>query len=175
MEIGGFITSGAEIVNHDNTLSGNGTVESPLGVVPGYNETVLWSGTATSGDYTLSESYKNFEKISITHGCTYSYNDRGISEDSIFDVDTFKLYNCGQIICTDMTRDSLTPKSTGTKLFYNGYVQFSAVNDTKLHFSPCTVIFNTLAYNQNSQTVTGKWVFENSRRYFKIVGINRKQ
>ena len=32
MEIGGFITSGAEIVNHDNTLSGNGTVESPLGV-----------------------------------------------------------------------------------------------------------------------------------------------
>ena len=32
MEIGGFITSGAEIVNHDNTLSGNGTVDSPLGV-----------------------------------------------------------------------------------------------------------------------------------------------
>ena len=37
MEIGGFITEGAEIVNHDNTLSGNGTVDSPLGVVPGYN------------------------------------------------------------------------------------------------------------------------------------------
>ena len=35
MEIGGFITEGAEIVNHDNTLSGNGTVDSPLGVVPG--------------------------------------------------------------------------------------------------------------------------------------------
>jgi len=33
MEIGGFITEGAEIVNHDNTLSGNGTVDSPLGVV----------------------------------------------------------------------------------------------------------------------------------------------
>lgn len=32
MEIGGFITSGAEIVNHDNTLSGNGTVDSPLGL-----------------------------------------------------------------------------------------------------------------------------------------------
>ena len=45
MEIGGFITSGAEIVNHDNSLSGNGTVDSPLGVVPGYNETVLWDGT----------------------------------------------------------------------------------------------------------------------------------
>ena len=33
MEIGGFITSGAEIVNHDNSLSGNGTVDSPLGVI----------------------------------------------------------------------------------------------------------------------------------------------
>lgn len=32
MEIGGFITSGAEIVNHDNSLSGNGTVDSPLGL-----------------------------------------------------------------------------------------------------------------------------------------------
>lgn len=32
MEIGGFITSGAEIVNHDNSLSGNGTVSSPLGL-----------------------------------------------------------------------------------------------------------------------------------------------
>lgn len=138
------------------------------------NETVLWSGTGTSGDYNLSESYKNFEKISITHGCTYSYNDRGLAPDSIFDVDTFKLYNCGQICLTDMTRDSLTPTAAGgARVFYNGYVQFSAVNDTKLHFSPCTVIFNTLAYNQNSQTVTGKWVFENSRRYFKIVGINR--
>ena len=33
MEIGGFITEGAEIVNHDNSLSGNGTVNSPLGVI----------------------------------------------------------------------------------------------------------------------------------------------
>lgn len=33
MEIGGFITEGVEIVNHDNTLSGNGTVDSPLRVI----------------------------------------------------------------------------------------------------------------------------------------------
>lgn len=32
MEIGGFITEGAEIVNHDSSLSGNGTVDSPLGL-----------------------------------------------------------------------------------------------------------------------------------------------
>ena len=48
-------------VSHDNTLSGNGTVESPLGVVPGYNETVLWSGDALTG--TLNESPWNFEKL----------------------------------------------------------------------------------------------------------------
>lgn len=64
MEIGGFITEGAEIVNHDNSLSGNGTVDSPLGVVPGYNETVLFSGDLTaSSTAQLTESWKNFEEI----------------------------------------------------------------------------------------------------------------
>ena len=70
MEIGGFITSGAEIVNHDNTLSGNGTVDSPLGVVPGYNETVLYSNltgrpVATGQYFDLSESPLNFEYIEV--------------------------------------------------------------------------------------------------------------
>lgn len=69
MEIGGFITEGAEIVNHDNTLSGNGTVDSPLGL----NETVLWSGswkpgnttTPTNSTITVSESVTNFEYIRV--------------------------------------------------------------------------------------------------------------
>jgi len=61
MEIGGFITEGAEIVNHNNTLSGNGTVDSPLGL----NETVLWSGNAAS-NITLSEPCTNFEKLELT-------------------------------------------------------------------------------------------------------------
>ena len=33
-EIGGFIVSADPYVNHDNSLSGNGTLTSPLGVVP---------------------------------------------------------------------------------------------------------------------------------------------
>jgi len=67
MEIGGFITEGAEIVNHDNTLSGNGTVDSPLGL----NETVLWSGTKTGlTTATLSESLSNFKKARIKF-CPY--------------------------------------------------------------------------------------------------------
>ena len=65
MEIGGFITSGAEIVNHDTSLSGNGTVESPLSVVPGYNETVLWETTAHAKTtaFTVSQPLTAFEKI----------------------------------------------------------------------------------------------------------------
>ena len=81
MEIGGFITSGAEIVNHDNTLSGNGTVDSPLSVVPGYNETVLWENTNNTmtknvqWPQTLSEPITNFEKVSFLYGADdYSAN-----------------------------------------------------------------------------------------------------
>lgn len=58
---GNYILATQQEVSHDNTLSGNGTVESPLGVVPGYNETVLWSGDALTG--TLNESPWNFEKL----------------------------------------------------------------------------------------------------------------
>ena len=72
MEIGGFITSGVEIVNHDNTLSGNGTVDSPLGVVPGYNETVLYNYPSSEDIYnasrkliSFSESCRNFERIRV--------------------------------------------------------------------------------------------------------------
>ena len=174
-EIGGFIVSADPYVNHDNSLSGNGTLTSPLGVSDKvWDTTILWSGTGTSGDYTLSESYKNFEKIGITHGCTYSYSDRGLAPDSIFDVDTFVLYNCGQICTTDMTRVAINPTANGNSETYEVFVQFSAVNDTKLHFNPAKVCFITYPYNTGG-TVTGKWKSENSRRYFKIYGINRKQ
>ena len=63
------ILSTQQEVSHDYTLSGNGTVDSPLGVVNGYNETVLWSGTLTNGKTAnLSESVQNFEKIKVyTH------------------------------------------------------------------------------------------------------------
>lgn len=64
---GTFLT--AQEVSHDNTLSGNGTVESPLGVVPGYNETVLWSGArywwGDTSDLACSENLTNFERVSV--------------------------------------------------------------------------------------------------------------
>ena len=78
-EIGGFIVSADPYVNHDNSLSGNGTLTSPLGVVPGYNETVLYenpsTGTQVTGGQTftakLSEQANNFERMAIV--CIHSY------------------------------------------------------------------------------------------------------
>ena len=71
-EIGGFIVSADPYVNHDNSLSGNGTLTSPLGVVQGYNETVLFLHSAvpmsTTGTvYQMSEPITNFERIKVEY------------------------------------------------------------------------------------------------------------
>ena len=60
MEIGGFITEGAEIVNHDNSLSGNGTVDSPLGVASDFivtTEETIGTVTVTSADAGVSNTF----------------------------------------------------------------------------------------------------------------------
>ena len=69
-EIGGFIVSADPFVQHDNSLSGNGTVNSPLGVVPGYNETVLYSGQ-TTGNIVVNEPFSGFERIKLLVGRGY--------------------------------------------------------------------------------------------------------
>lgn len=58
---GNYILATQQEVSHDNTLSGNGTSASPLGL----NETVLWSG-APSTSINVSEPFSNFESIKIT-------------------------------------------------------------------------------------------------------------
>ena len=66
---GNYILATQQEVSHDNSLSGNGTVESPLSVVPGYNETVLWDNTnGTQSGCTLSEPITNFDRILISYG-----------------------------------------------------------------------------------------------------------
>ena len=76
---GNYILATQKEVSHDNTLSGNGTVDSPLGVVPGYNETVLWSGTGQISTFTLSEKLSNFEKFRFVMG-GYNTQQLGICE-----------------------------------------------------------------------------------------------
>ena len=61
-----YLLAAQQEVSHDNTLSGNGTSASPLGVVPGYNETVLFENAAgTSANISLSEALSNFETCKI--------------------------------------------------------------------------------------------------------------
>ena len=62
---GNYILATQQEVSHDNTLSGNGTSASPLGVVPGYNETVLWSGDSSA--FSLSEAATGFDNLQITY------------------------------------------------------------------------------------------------------------
>ena len=84
---GNYILATQQEVSHDNTLSGNGTVDSPLGVVPGYNETVLFDGniTATNSTGALSEPPSSFNDLRVEwygenttqYGlkCNYFHND----------------------------------------------------------------------------------------------------
>ena len=155
MEIGGFITSGAEIVNHDNSLSGNGTVESPLSVVPGYNETVLWENsnkTSTrliSWPQQLTESINNFEYVSIY------YNGDGTSEFAP------RIHNF----------------STSGNGFYNLFDIYNPPNTNNLFYRLCKISLNGTAMNvEDNFTYNFPNGDNNHTGYnviYKVVGINR--
>jgi hypothetical protein len=161
MEIGGFITEGAEIVNHDNTLSGNGTVDSPLGVVPGYNETVLWDGNGTGAGYnteiSLSAPTSAFETVKFYwagenggKATTYRINEFAISDTKAIPLDGL----------------------------------WQRYSDGKFNFGGCTVSANsdltkykidhTYRYNLSTGVIDIGRDASNFAYIHKIVGINRK-
>ena len=86
---GNYILATQQEISHDNTLSGNGTVDSPLGVVPGYNETVLFSGNFTTKSCTLSESPLNFESVKF-----YLVDDGGHTSWGSTEIKSNLLNNC---------------------------------------------------------------------------------
>ena len=86
---GNYILTTQQEISHDNTLSGNGTVDSPLGVVPGYNETVLFSGNFTTKSCTLSESPLNFESVKF-----YLVDDGGHTSWGSTEIKSNLLNNC---------------------------------------------------------------------------------
>ena len=168
---GNYILATQQEISHDNTLSGNGTVDSPLGVVPGYNETVLWEYTGTArgatGTYNLSESWKNFEKIRITEGCVYG-GPRPGTEDHVFDTKLANDYKNMTIFNTDMVTDNFN--STGKEKYFSWYAyNFSA--DNSITLTPSMVWF--VNYNSSPKALTGRMSQEKSRGTYKIVGINR--
>ena len=156
MEIGGFITEGAEIVNHDNSLSGNGTSASPLGVVPGYNETVLFSSdSGVQNNITLTEDVENFEFVRV-EWCPYTENNQNWT--APYDVVTSKVkYNTihltGIGLSTDRTYQLIT------NLILN------AVNKSMTVALCGTVSISPTA--ASTSRLTGY-------KIYKIVGINRK-
>ena len=160
-EIGGFIVSADPFVQHDTSLSGNGTVNSPLGVVPGYNETVLWEGTSDIGaaklsNYTLSGNISDFERIKIFYSRGQSFLGDG----------------CQEIFPSNLSGNSwkcvydLLTISTDTKM-YTYFVSYSASGNSYKEISGGYWQQNGNALITNS---TASWIHP-----YKIVGINRKQ
>ena len=69
-EIGGYIVSADPFVQHDNTLSGNGTSTSPLGLATsGYiwqSASLFYTATPVKNTtYTLSDSCSNYDKLEV--------------------------------------------------------------------------------------------------------------
>ena len=153
MEIGGFITEGAEIVNHDNTLSGNGTVDSPLGVVPGYNETVLFSGAASSA-VNLSESYTGFDRVALE----IEYWPLGAASIIHFE------YPSNQTSFTYVA-PWVVSKAGGMAVFEGKY---SATDNTH-------IVLQEALYNNMNGNTQNTWIdAKNSSKIHKVIGINRK-
>jgi hypothetical protein len=165
MEIGGFITEGAEIVNHDNTLSGNGTVDSPLGVVPGYNETVLFDGSTsgTTGDVNLSEEITNFERVNIFYSMNhaylngaYNFGGRWMQLDTA-DLSITKKFNVNDFGCDGTAPSTIVIRSD----------VYTVSNDLKtfVHDIATQMFFNGTSWAVN----TTKHAI-----MYKVIGINRK-
>lgn len=153
MEIGGFITEGAEIVNHDASLSGNGTVDSPLGL----NETVLWSGSiGTNSTATLSEPYTNFERIRIAGTCSNG----AVSNEAYSD-------DLSAASIHELSLSKTTMLSTGEA---DGTYNIIA-------FMPC--LFNGTTVTTKNGRFLGywgaKWQYQTNTAFAltKVVGINR--
>lgn len=152
MEIGGFITSGAEIVNHDASLSGNGTVDSPLGL----NETVLWTGTdftVTNGTHLsatvqLSEPISAFEEIKIISS--------GNLDSETITLDTSKTGGNGAFTW-------IAPEGGNSN-----WIGLRGVFTDQTHLKVYGGYSTSLA---SVFTANGWWSYKN---IYKVVGINRK-
>ena len=154
MDIGGFITEGAEIVNHDNSLSGNGTVDSPLGL----NETVLYENTTTTAnagnDIDLSESYKNFEYI--------RFEVRPImGNETMYSIFTTKVN-----------------AQSSSSLMCGGVLSYYDSNGFKLFCHAFQSKSNTQVYCRYNVSYQGSWTATDRLSTLfvhRIIGINRKQ
>lgn len=147
MEIGGFITEGAEIVNHDNSLSGNGTVDSPLGL----NETVLWESTTGTADTgVFSENITNFEYFDVVFK----------TNDNIIEVQRFR---------TDMSSSTFNLYSNLFSTSNGLYIKI-----TRMNYSATQFTVNNYAEINIKNAANPTISQSNKIVLLKVIGINRK-
>ena len=156
MEIGGFITEGAEIVNHDNSLSGNGTVESPLGLS---NETILYSGAMVSS-VNLSEPLSSFDRVKIYYASDFTEK---TGEHIVADIDASN----GSHYWTPVAGLGLENAWISMNLF-------SANNDYTVLTCPQSKLINFGKYNVTGTALAGATTGINQSIIYKVVGVNRK-
>lgn len=132
---GTFLT--AQEVSHDNTLSGNGTVESPLGVnlsdvaqLFGVDETVLFQTSSvddTKWDVTLSEDIGNFERIKILARRNNNSIIINLDCPNVYEDDTSAISGNKKMMTCDCDMDGAEYKYfTVFSLSGNKYTEYSA-------------------------------------------------
>ena len=169
-EIGGFIVSADPFVQHDNSLSGNGTVNSPLGVVPGYNETVLFSADTWSATCPLSEPASNFEYINIVYSEAYGNSCGGVVTLNT-DTMTFSGGTRDKIYIDVPFYYSNKINCRGGNYSFDNTTAFVLKNGVQMNMDSLTTGSNTITYKGYYTTSANR---QASVFIDKIVGINRK-
>ena len=155
---GNYILATQQEVSHDNTLSGNGTVDSPLGVVNGYNETVLFedtNGHSMDTSIELSENVDNFDSIKLYYTCWGGASPRVLEF----------FYNKGNSNY-DTYFSNLEQFSTNGLKVINW--QFSPLNSTNKK----TLTLSYFVYFEGS--FAGTNLTKSNFKVYKVIGINRK-
>jgi len=172
---GNYVLATQQEVSHDSTLSGNGTVDSPLGV----NETVIYSGTYTNGTFpaiTANETIWNFERIRVTLGIDQEHKGvRGTEVREWYTEDlsgtNFIVFNCTTWNGTDYNKvypHSVAYSGTSDGLVFNPYYAGYHLQ-TYDGTSPGAGKSVTLTNGRFNTTAASTYEFGITR----IIGINR--
>jgi hypothetical protein len=142
-----YLLATQQEVSHDNTLSGNGTVESPLGV----SETVLWESTTGTADTgVFSENITNFEYFDVVFK----------TNDNIIEVQRFR---------TDMSSSTFNLYSNLFSTSNGLYIKI-----TRMNYSATQFTVNNYA-EINIKNAANPTISQNNKIVLlKVIGINRK-
>ena len=146
-----YILATQQEVSHDNTLSGNGTVDSPLGL----NETVLWEGS----DFSIA----NGNHLSATVQLSEPISAFG----------ELKIVSSGNLDCETIILDSSRKGSNGAFTWIapeggnSNWIGLRGVFTDQTHLKVYGGYSTSLA---SVFTANGWWGYKN---IYKVIGINR--